>query len=64
MSKIDIKVDVTSVRKQAFEEAALLCENNIEEIGRTRSLAPFDHDTQGLHAGMTYATANTTGENQ
>lgn len=46
-------------RKQALEEAALLCHSNIEQIGARsgRSLAPFPAECGGVHAGMTYAKA-------
>lgn len=46
------------------ERCAQLCFDNQEEISRLkgRSLAPFIHETEALHAGMTYAAAIRKGE--
>ena len=46
-------------RRQALEEAAELCHNNSEQLGKQngRTLSPFPHECEGLHSGMTYAKA-------
>ena len=57
--KTELAEFVRLVRESALEEAAELCHNNAEQLGAMngRTLSPFDHECQGLHAGMTYAKA-------
>jgi len=54
-----LKAAFDAGRKQALEEAAQLCFDNSEETGTKngRSLAPFPHECEGMHSGMTYAKA-------